>query len=61
MRDDSSPTDAQRYPGLSPAGAEILRCRAKHFDPAIVDVFLPNIEGFEEMGRMLERKSARWK
>ncbi|MCB9895427.1 MAG: HD domain-containing protein [Planctomycetes bacterium] len=42
-------------------GAEILRCRGTHFDPAIIDIFLPNIEAFENLGRMLDRKSARWK
>ena len=30
MRDDSSPTDAQRYPGLSPVGAELLRFMREH-------------------------------
>ncbi|MCA8937224.1 MAG: HD domain-containing protein [Planctomycetes bacterium] len=41
--------------------AELRRCSSLHFDPEIVEVFVPHLDRFENMGRSLDRETARWK
>jgi HD-GYP domain-containing protein (c-di-GMP phosphodiesterase class II) len=40
---------------------EIKRCAGSHFDPRIAEVFLRHADEFEQLGRTLERVTARWK
>lgn len=40
---------------------EIQRCAGSHFDPRIAEVFLRHADEFEQLGRTLERVTARWK
>lgn len=41
--------------------AEIRRCMGTHFDPKIADVFLRHLDAIEDIGRTIDRVTARWK
>ncbi|MBZ0137318.1 MAG: HD domain-containing protein [Planctomycetes bacterium] len=43
------------------AVAEIRRCVGTQFDPLIAEVFLANVDKLEEIGRSIDRITARWR